>query len=294
VKGQVGFIGLGLMGTPMAANVARAGYALTVYNRTRDKADALVSQGAAWADSPRHVADASPIVITMLADADAVQHVLAGPQGLLEGGGPGSVLIDMSTVSPEESRAMAAQAAESGWAMLDAPVFGSTGPAREGTLGIMVGGDHPVYERQKELLGTMGSHLYFLGPQGAGASAKLAFNLLVGAQVASLAEAMALAAKSGIELSMMREIILASGVVSNLIQRKADNIVQGDFAPAFSLKHMSKDLGLMMDTAHDKQVSLPVTAAIHQLFVAAQASGYGDEDASAVYRLLAALAGMKS
>jgi len=289
---KVGFIGLGLMGGPMAANVARNGHALTVYNRTAAKAEALAELGAQVVSTPRAVAQASEVVITMLTDAESVRAVLDGSDGLLAGGHLGEVLIDMSTISPEQAISLAGHLAAHSWELLEAPVFGSTGPAQEGTLGIMVGGERRLFERYRDLLACMGKHLFYLGPQGAGATAKLAFNLLVGAQVASLAECMALAAKGGIELQTMGEIVLASGVVSNLLQRKVGNITASDYAPAFPLKHMNKDLGLMIETGHALGVALPVTGAAHQLFSAAQASGYGDQDAIAVYCLLTELSGL--
>lgn len=289
---RVGFIGLGLMGAPMAANVARGGHSLTVYNRTAAKAQALVELGAQVVSSPRAVAEASEVVITMLTDGDGVRAVLDGPEGLLAGGHPGKVLIDMSTISPKQAIDLAGHLAAHGWELLEAPVFGSTGPAKDGTLGIMVGGSRQLFERYRTLLGCMGKHLYYMGPQGAGATTKLAFNLLVGAQVASLAECMALAAKGGIDLQTMGEIVLASGVVSNLLQRKVGNITAQDYMPAFPLKHMNKDLGLMIETGHALGVALPVTAAAHQMFSAAQACGYGDQDAIAIYCLLAELSGL--
>jgi 3-hydroxyisobutyrate dehydrogenase-like beta-hydroxyacid dehydrogenase len=156
----------------------------------------------------------------------------------------------------------------------------------------MVGGSRQLFERYRDLLSCMGKHLYYMGPQGAGATTKLAFNLLVGAQVASLAECMTLAAKGGIDLKTMGEIVLASGVVSNLLQRKVANITAHDYTPAFPLKHMNKDLGLMVDTGHSLGAVLPVTAAAHQMFSAAQAFGYGDQDAIAIYCLLAELSGL--
>ena len=288
---RVGFIGLGLMGAPMAANVARGGHALTVYNRTPAKAQPLSELGATVVSSPRAVGEASEVVITMLTDAEGVRGVLDGPEGLLAAGS-GKTLIDMSTISPAQARALAGQVESHGWELIEAPVFGSTGPAKDGTLGIMVGGRRETFERWRELLACMGKHLFYMGPQGAGATTKLAFNLLVAAQVASLAECMALAAKGGIELKTMGEVVLASGVVSNLLQRKVGNLTAGDYRPAFALKNMNKDLGLMIETGHATGAALPLTGVAHQLFSAAQASGFGDEDVSAIYCLLAELSGL--
>lgn len=290
---RAGFIGLGLMGAPMAANVLRAGYPLTVYNRSADRAEPLRAAGAAVAASPRAVGEAAQVVVTMLSDAAAVEAVLVGPDGLLAARGPGGrTLIDMSTVSPEQTRRLSALAGEHGWTMLDAPVFGSTGPAREGTLGILVGGERAVFQDRRALLSTMGRHLYYFGPSGSGATAKLCFNLMVAAQVASLAEACALAARGGLDLGMLAEAILASPVASALVERKTSGLVAGDYSPAFPLKHMHKDLGLMIDTAHRLGAALPLTAGVHQVFAAAMARGLGEQDFSAVHRLLREWAGL--
>lgn len=288
---KVGFIGLGLMGGPMAANVARAGFPLTVYNRSPEKAKPLTELGAVLAASPKDVAEQSDVVVTMLSDAHAVRAILDGGSGLLAGAAEGLTLIDMSTVSPDQSRTLAVYLKQHGISMLDAPVYGSTGPARDGTLGIMVGGDIELFEAQRQLLGAMGENIFYMGAQGSGAAIKLCFNLMVAGQIISLAEAMTLAGKSGLNLQQVGEVITSSGINSNLIERKVANIVAADYAPAFPLKHMHKDLGLMVDAAVDSEASLPTTAVMHQLYNAARACGYADEDFSAVYKILAGLAG---
>lgn len=289
---KVGFIGLGLMGGPMAANVARAGYELTVFNRTPEKAKHLADLGAYVAGSPKEVAARSEVVITMLADAVAVTAALEGEAGLLAGVAQPLVWIDMSTVSPDETRALSARAMEANVDLLDAPVFGSTGPATDGTLGIMVGGTEETFERQRDLLGTMGKHIFYMGPSGSGALVKLCFNLMVAAQVESLAEAMVLGAKGGLDLRQVGQVITASGINSNLIERKIEKITGGDYAPAFPLRHMHKDLGLMIDTAKSLGVALPTTAVNHQMFNAAKARGHADEDFSAIYPVIAEMAGL--
>jgi 3-hydroxyisobutyrate dehydrogenase len=281
------------MGGPMAANIARAGYPLTVYNRSPEKARQLIELGAGLAASPRELAEKSEVVVTMLSDADAVLEIVEGDEGLLAGAAEGMTLIDMSTVAPEQSRTLAARLEPHGMRMLDAPVYGSTGPAREGTLGIMVGGERELFEAQRPLLGVMGKNIFYMGEQGSGTAVKLCFNLMVAGQITSLAEAMILAAKSGLDLQQVGQVITSSGINSNLIERKVTNIVTDDYAPAFPLKHMLKDLGLMVNAADDAEASLPATAVNHQLFNAARASGYADEDFSAVFKILALLAGMK-
>jgi 3-hydroxyisobutyrate dehydrogenase-like beta-hydroxyacid dehydrogenase len=291
---SVGFIGLGLMGGPMAANLARAGYPLTVYNRSAAKAEPLQALGARVASSPKEVAEASEVVITMLSDAAAVEAVLHGEGGLLAGARQGLTLIDMSTVAPSQSRRIAAELEKCGFKMLDAPVMGSTGPAQAGTLEILVGGEEEVFKAQHDLFEVMGQSAYHLGPQGSGAQAKLSMNLLVAAQVESLSEALVMAVKAGLDLQQVGQIISASNIASNLIKRKVDTIVSGDFQPAFPLKHLHKDLGLMVNTGVEVGVTLPATGVIHQLYNAAMARGHADEDFAAIYRLLAEMAGSSS
>jgi 3-hydroxyisobutyrate dehydrogenase len=290
---RVGFVGLGLMGTPMAANVAKAGYPLIVYNRSADKAAPLRQLGAEVAATPKDLAGRSDVIITMLTDAAAVEQILLGEEGLLAGGRRGEVLIDMSTISPAQSRSIARQVEAQGWRKLEAPVYGSTGPAREGKLGIMVGGDAALLEEHRHLLQAMGDRIFYMGPMGAGATTKLAFNLMVAAQLNSLAEAMALAMKAGVDLAQAGEVIASTAVASDLIKRKLGAIVGNDYRPAFPLKHLHKDLGLMLETGHALGVPLPATGAIHETYTAATSRGYGDLDSIAVFRHLTELAGMK-
>ena len=291
---RIGFIGLGLMGAPMATNILRAGYPVSVYNRSIEKTEPLVQLGAQVFNKPSLVARASDVVITMLSDARAVEAVMSGQDGVLLGSHPGQVLINMSTISPEETRRLAAQVETYGVKMLDAPVMGSTGPAAAGTLEILVGGEKEVFESQRELLGVLGKSIHYLGPTGSGAQMKLSMNLIVAAELICLAEAMVLAAKGGLDLAQASQIISASNIASNLISRKVNNIVKKDFTPAFSLKNMQKDLGLIMSNAANLGAPLPASSIIHQLFTASKEMGHAEEDSSAIYRLLAELAGLSS
>jgi 3-hydroxyisobutyrate dehydrogenase-like beta-hydroxyacid dehydrogenase len=292
-KKRVGFIGLGLMGRPMSTNLGKAGYPLTVFDSLPEKMAPLKDIGASVAGSSREVAQSSDVVITMLNDAPAVDRALSGPEGLLAGARKGLVWVDMSTIGPQEARAFAARAEAVGIHKLEAPVFGSTGNAADGSLGLMVGGEQDVFESHKDVLGVLGKHLFYLGSHGSGATAKLACNLMVAAQVFSMAEAMTLAAKGGIPLSRMGEIIAASGFVSGLIQRKIPNMVTGDYAPAFSVKNVHKDLELMVRTAHEQRMALPMAGMMHQMYCAAMASGMADQDFAAIFRVVGGLAGMK-
>lgn len=289
---RVGFIGLGLMGGPMSSNLVKAGYPLTVFDRNEHKMAPLRELGAGIADSAKEVAEKSELVITMLNDAPTIDLALSGPQGLLAGAHPGLVWIDMSTVGPDQSRQFASRAEAAGIHKLEAPVFGSTGNAATGTLGLMVGGDQALFEANQDVLEVLGEHLFFLGPNGNGATAKLACNLMVAAQVFSLAEAMVLAAKGGIPLSQIGEIIAASGFTSGLINRKIPHMVSGDYSPAFSVKNIHKDLELMVQATHKQGIALPMTAVMHQLYCAAMAGGMAEQDCAAIFRVMAGLAGM--
>jgi len=291
-KKRIGFVGLGLMGRPMSTNLAKAGYPLTVFDALPEKMSPLTELGATAAASAREVAQKSDAVITMLNDAPAIEKAVAGPEGLLAGAHPGLVWVDMSTIGPDQARDFAARAEAKGIQKLEAPVFGSTGNAADGSLGLMVGGETSVFGAHKDVLGVLGKHLFYLGPAGSGATAKLACNLMVAAQVFSMAEAMVLAAKGGIPLAQMGEIIAASGFVSGLITRKIPNMVSGDYRPAFSVKNVHKDLELMVHTAHQQGSALPMVALMHQMYSAAMSAGLGDQDFAAIFRVVGGLAGL--
>jgi 3-hydroxyisobutyrate dehydrogenase-like beta-hydroxyacid dehydrogenase len=201
------------------------------------------------------------------------------------------VLIDMSTVSPQQSRSMAIEIGAHGWDKLEAPVYGSTGPAADGTLGIMIGGDTALFEEHRPLLEVMGKRLFPMGRMGTAAVTKLAFNLLVAAQFQSLAEAMTLASSGGVSPEHAGEVFAATAVASDLIRRKIGLVVRDEYPPAFPLKHLHKDLGLMLETGHALGVPLPATGAIHETYTAARSRGLGELDSMAVFCLLAELAG---
>jgi 3-hydroxyisobutyrate dehydrogenase-like beta-hydroxyacid dehydrogenase len=289
---KVGFVGLGLMGGPMAANIARAGYPLTVFDVLAEKTEPLKALGALVAASPQEVAACSDVMIAMLSDIHVLEKVLFGQGGVAAGAHPGLVFINMGTIAPADQRRMAAGLAEHGVPMLDAPVAGSTGHAKEGNLGILVGGDEQVYQAQRELLGALGHDIYYLGPSGSGEQMKLGLNLLLASQMVSLSETMVMCAKAGMDLELVGKIIGESNLASNLIARKVPNLVKHNFAPAFALKLMQKDLNLIIQTGESVGAALPVTSVIHQLFTAAKAQGYGVSDSSKIYTILAELAGI--
>ena len=289
---RVGFVGLGLMGGPMATNIARTGYALTVYDVLSEKCAPLQDLGARVASSPKEVAECSDVVVAMLSDSGVMEKVLFSPDGIVAGAKAGLVFINMGTIAPDATRRAAARLSEKGIKMLDAPVAGSTGHAKEGTLGILVGGDQEVYLGQKELFSALGKDIYYLGPSGSGEQMKLSMNLLVAAQVTALSEAMVMASKAGLDLELVGKIIGESNLASNLISRKIPNIVNQSYKPAFSLKLMQKDLTLIIQSAESLGVALPTTSVTHQLYTSAKTRGHGEDDSSSIYCVLAEMAGL--
>ncbi|QWK10259.1 MAG: NAD(P)-dependent oxidoreductase [Thermoflexus hugenholtzii] len=279
---SLGFIGLGRMGTPMARRLLQAGHRLTVHNRTRSKAEALVAEGAQWADSPRAVAQASEVVFMMLADSQASEAVLTGPEGVLAGAREGLIVVDMSTIAPAVSRRLAEQAARQGVTMLDAPVSGSVGPATEGTLTIFVGGPREAFEAVRDLLGILGRDIHYVGENGMGCAVKLAVNLILGVSIQALGEAFALGARAGIPPARLWEILSDLAVISPSLRNKGGKIVQGDFAPSFALRLMEKDLGLIVEFGRQVGASTPLAAVAQQTFLAAREHGWAEADYSAI------------
>ncbi|MCX7691222.1 NAD(P)-dependent oxidoreductase [Thermoflexus sp.] len=278
----LGFIGLGRMGTPMARRLLRAGHRLTVYNRTRAKAEPLIAEGAAWADSPRAVAQASEVVFLMLADSAASEAVIAGPDGVLESAHAGLIVVDMSTIAPAVSRRLAEQAAHRGARMLDAPVAGSVGPATEGTLTIFVGGPREAFEAVEDLLRILGRNIHYVGDNGMGCAVKLAVNLILGVAMQALGEAFALSARAGIPPQRLWEILQDLAVISPSLRNKGGKIAEGDFTPSFALRLMEKDLSLILEFGRQVGASTPLAAAAQQTFLAAREHGWAEADYSAI------------
>ena len=281
---NVGFIGLGLMGKPMARNVLKAGHTLVVWNRTRDKARELVEEGAGMAGSPKEVAAKSEVVMTCVSDPAALEEVLWGPKGALEGLQKGSVLIDSSTVSPALARRAAATCAEREAEFLDAPVTGGTWGAEKGELVFMVGGRKDVLEKAQPVLAAMGKKFFHLGGHGAGQTVKLAMNMILALQVDALAEALALVQGAGLEGEGLIEVLQASMARAAVLDVKAPMILQQNYAPSFPLRLMHKDLGLALDLANQIGVSLPATAAAREIYSAVKGATREDVDYAAVAR----------
>jgi 2-hydroxy-3-oxopropionate reductase len=279
---QLGFIGLGMMGTPMSKNLMKAGFEVVVWNRTPSKAQPIVEQGARLASSPKDVASQSQVIITMLTGSKEVEEVILGSNGVLEGMRAGCVVIDMSTISPAVSRAVASKVAAKGFAMLDAPVSGSVGVAANAALTIQVGGDASVFEEHKDVLAALGKNIFHVGANGMGCYLKLVGNALMAVNMAAAAETLCLGAKAGIPTDVMINVIKNTGGASTVIERRSPNILNGDFSPQFMLKLLFKDLGIALDSAADDSVPLPIVGLVRQLYAQAMADGKGEQDFSAV------------
>ncbi len=295
---QVGFIGIGAMGRPMTLNLLKAGHHVTIYARHPDKPEVqeVIEAGAKLAPSPRAVAMASDIVITMLPNSPQVEEVVSGPHGLLEGARKGLIIVDMSTIAPAVSRKLAQVASTHGAHFLDAPVSGGTQGAVNGTLTIMVGGEREVFEQARPVLEAMGKkeNIFHVGPSGAGEVVKIVNNVLVGAIAASTAEALVLGVKAGVEVETMTKVIAvstgASWQLSNQFPLRAFN---GTFQPGFMTDLLHKDLGLALDLAAENELPAPMAALTRQMYEMARAEGYGRNDYTAVLKVLEQMAGVE-
>jgi 3-hydroxyisobutyrate dehydrogenase len=290
---RIGFIGLGIMGKPMAKNLIKAGYPLTVYNRTRSRADELAALGAQVADSPRAAAERTDIVITIVTDSPDVRSVILGERGVIEGVRPGSTVIDMSTISPQVTREIAEALEARQVQMLDAPVSGGEKGAIEGTLSIMVGGDAEVLERARPVLAAMGKTITHIGPNGMGQVCKLANQIAVGLHNLSISEALIFAMRAGADPARVLQAIQGGAGNSWAFQNLAPKILRRDFSPGFMVKLQQKDLNLVLDAADKLSLALPGTALTHQLYQAVEARGLGDEGNHALVKALEALAGIE-
>ena len=281
---HIGFIGLGIMGTPMAANLMKAGFRLTVWNRTSDKCNELTAMGAIKVSSPRQVVEASDITIAMLADPAAAEAVCIGDDGVVAGIKPAKGYVDMSTVSPETSQALAMAVRNAGGLFLEAPVSGSKKPAEDGTLVILAAGDRDLFDQAQPALAAMGEKILFLGEVGQGARMKLVVNMVMGGMMAMFCEGLALGTKAGLEPADILDV-LDSGAMSNpMFKTKGPQIVRGLFPPAFPLKHAQKDLRLALNLSNQLGQALHATASANELYKTALGMGLGDSDFAAVSR----------
>jgi 3-hydroxyisobutyrate dehydrogenase len=288
-KQKIGWIGTGVMGASMCGHLLTAGHHLTVYNRTRDKAQSLIEKGAVWADTPKAVAMQSDIIFTMVGFPDDVREVILGNEGILAGTTSNAVVVDMTTSSPDLARTVYAECAQKGVNALDAPVSGGDVGAREATLAIMVGGDALVFETVKPLFEIMGKTIALLGGAGAGQDTKMTNQILVAGTMIGVVESLLYAEKAGMNAHQVIDIIgqgaASSWSINNLGRRIADN----DFNPGFYIKHFVKDMGIALDEARRMKLPLPGLALVHQFYVAAMAMGWENLGTQGLYQVLKAI-----
>jgi 2-hydroxy-3-oxopropionate reductase len=281
---QIGFIGLGLMGKPMAEHVVKRGYAVTVHSRSRPPVDALVAAGARAAASPAEVAAASTVVITMLPDTPDVEQVLTGSNGVVGALRPGTVVIDMSSISPVATRALAERVAAAGGTMLDAPVSGGEIGAKNASLSIMVGGDAAAFERVRPVLACMGNpdRITRIGDSGAGQICKVCNQIAIGGALAGVSEALALAKAAGVDGMLVRQALLGGFAASRVLEVHGERLLTGNFTPGFRARLYQKDLRIARETTAALHVNAPATAIVTKMAQALADSGGGDLDYAAV------------
>ena len=291
---RVGFVGLGIMGKAQASNILKAGFPLTVYNRTRSKAEELGEMGANVADSPADVARNSDVTITMVSDSPDVEEVILGPGGIIEAAAEGSVVIDMSSISPQITQDIAKALGEKGVSMLDAPVSGGSWGAIQGTLSIMVGGEKPVFDRCMPVFEAMGKTIIYTGANGMGQVTKLVNQIIVGGTLAAVCEGLVFGAKAGIDLGPVFEAVAGGAAGSWQLQNLGSRVLKRDFDPGFMVKLMHKDLRLISEAGREMQLPLPLTGLIQQFYNVLQNDGYGDEGTQAYVKVLEKLAGVEA
>lgn len=288
---EVGFIGLGLMGRPMALNLMKAAHKVHVWSRRRESMQPLLDAGAGDCASAAELAARAEVVISMVADAPDVEQVALGPQGVAEGARPGLIFVDMSTIAPAAAQAIAAQLKARGIAMLDAPVSGGEIGAINATLTIMVGGDAAAFERARPLFEALGKTVSLIGTSGAGQVAKACNQILTGVGVAAVAEAMNFAKKSGVDAAKVREALLGGFAYSRVLENHGQRMLDRNFQPGFKAWMHQKDLRIVMEEAHRLGLALPTSAATAQMLNAMVGSGLGENDSIAMLKLLERMSG---
>jgi len=284
---KIGFIGLGIMGLPMAKNLMEAGYDLVVHNRSTEKAEELAKEGNATAAGiPKEVAEACDIVIAMLPDSPDVEAVVAGEGGVLEGIRDGALLVDMSTISPVVTRELAEKVEERGASMLDAPVSGGDVGAINGALSIMVGGSEEDFERAKPLFDVMGKAATLVGPVGSGQVVKACNQIVVALNIEAVSEALVLGSKAGVAPEKVIEALSGGLAGSAVMEAKKEKFLGHDFEPGFKIELHHKDLGIALSAGREYGVTLPVTAIVDQMLEASKAGGRGGQDHSALLRII--------
>jgi 2-hydroxy-3-oxopropionate reductase len=282
VSERIGFIGLGVMGQPMARNLVAAGFELVVHTRSAAVLDAFRADGIAVGADPADVARRSDIVITMVSDGAAVRDVVLGEDGVLGAVAPGALIIDMSTIEPAISRELAAAAAQRGIGMLDAPVSGGDVGAREATLSIMIGGEAGDLDRARPVLDGLGATITHVGPAGAGQVVKACNQIVVAITYAAVSEALVLASSAGVDRAAVLDVLSGGLAANRIMEVRRRNLLEHDFTPGFRVDLHHKDLAIALDTGDDLDVGLPVAAAVQQMLVELRALGHGDLDHSSL------------
>ena len=288
---RIGFIGLGIMGKPMAARLVSAGFPVVVHNRSSEAVEELAAAGAETATTPREVAERSDVVITMLPDSPDVEAVILGEDGVIAGVREGMLVIDMSTIAPATAREVHAALAERGVEAVDAPVSGGEPAAVDGQLSIMAGGSEAAVERAAPIFAELGKATTHIGEAGAGQVAKAANQVVVALTIQAVAEALTLASKAGVDPARVREALLGGFAQSKILEAHGEKMLEDRFEPGFRIELHRKDVGIALDTARDQGVALPATAGVAELFNALIAQGSGSLDHSALVTLYRQLSG---
>jgi 3-hydroxyisobutyrate dehydrogenase-like beta-hydroxyacid dehydrogenase len=289
---NLGFVGLGVMGGNMVARLLEKGHAVTGYNRTRSKAEWLIEKGMKWADTPRAVCEAADVTLTMVTNSAALGAIIEGPDGVLAALGKGKILVDMSTVSPEMSRAVAAKVREKGADMLDAPVSGSVITLQQGKLAVMVGGRRETFDKVKPLLEDLGPKVTHVGDNGLALSMKIATNLSLAVQMLAFCEGVLLAEKSGIARETAVDVLTHSAISSPMVQYRGPFVLEMPEEAWFDVGMMQKDMLLALEMGRRLDVPLPTTAVTNEFLTAARGMGLAKQDFAVMFEVLATMSGV--
>ncbi|MGA2584427.1 MAG: NAD(P)-dependent oxidoreductase [Tepidisphaeraceae bacterium] len=289
---RVGFIGLGIMGFSMASRLLEAKYPLTVYNRTRSKANPLINRGARWAKNPAEVAEHSDVILICVTDTPDVEAIVSGPDGILSAARPGLIVVDHSTIAPSATKKLSAALAAEEISMLDAPVSGGDVGAKNGTLAIMVGGEKEILDKVEPILKRLGTTITHCGPSGTGQLTKLVNQILVSVTNMAVCEALTFARKSGLDLEKTIGVTAGGAGGSWQLATLGPRMAAGDFRPGFMINLQQKDLRLVLQSAEECKISLPAASLVHQLFTAAQAAGHGKDGTQALFTVVEKLASL--
>lgn len=293
MKKRIGFIGLGIMGRPMSSNLLKAGYELSVFDINKEAVTALAAEGARAAASPKEVAEHSEIIFTMLPNSQHVKEVILGENGILNGASKGSVIIDMSSISPVVSKELSVKAVNAGLSMLDAPVSGGEPKAIAGTLAIMAGGSESVFDSVQDVLHVLGEDITLVGDNGCGATAKLANQIIVNLNIAAMSEALVFAAKAGINVEKMYKAIRGGLAGSAVLDAKVPLILERNFVAGGRIDINLKDMTNVMETAHDIGVPLPLSSQLLEIFHALKVDGKAADDHGGIVQYFEKLAGVE-